>query len=85
MSLTQVLAAAKKAGVSFYLEDGKLAFKAPKGAFSASLKSQVIAVKTELVDFLKRAEEAHSGPKVLNVDHAPVSIQQQNQFTLYSR
>ncbi len=45
MNITEVLSAAKRAGITFYLEQNKLAFKAPKGAFPPELKKQVLLVK----------------------------------------
>ena len=85
MNLTEVLSAAKKAGITFYLEDNKLAFKAPKGAFTPELKKCVLSVKEELIELLSQLLSSNSGPKVLELNRAPLSRQQTSQFALYAR
>jgi amino acid adenylation domain-containing protein len=85
MTVIEVLAAAKKAGVNFYLDQGKLAFKAPKGAFTNELKQQVVLVKNELVTLLQESHERIERPIAQGQSSGPLSRQQRSQFAIYSR
>ena len=85
MMVAEVLAQAKKAGISFYLENEKLAFKGPKGAMTASLKEKIIAVKSDLVDLLAQTGATIQGPTSTGATRAPLSLQQRSQFALYAR
>lgn len=65
MTLVELLKDVKSKGITLYLKEGKLAFKAPPGAMDASLKSEIVALKPQIVDLLEKSSESRASRKKL--------------------
>ncbi|KGJ88579.1 condensation domain-containing protein, partial [Colwellia psychrerythraea] len=70
MNLVALLKEVKNKGITLYLNDGKLAFKAPAGAMNKALKSQVVALKVELVELLEKRDSTETS-KIEVIDRQP--------------
>jgi len=84
MMVSNILKEALAAGVTLYVEDGRLKFTAPKGGFPDELRAKIVQHKAEIVALLSRVEaaptnDASSSPlqRVENRDALPLSFAQQ--------
>ncbi|KGJ86780.1 non-ribosomal peptide synthetase [Colwellia psychrerythraea] len=73
MNLVALLKEVKNKGITLYLNDGKLAFKAPAGAMDKALKSQIVALKVELVELLEKRENAET-TQIEPIDRQPGDV-----------
>lgn len=63
MSLSQFLSDLRSRDITFRLDDGRLKCDAPPGAMTQELRDAVMQRKSEILDFLHRAEAVQSGPR----------------------
>ncbi|RJE73424.1 non-ribosomal peptide synthetase [Pseudoalteromonas sp. MSK9-3] len=70
MNVVELLKEANGKGIILYLEKGKLAFKAPPGAMDNTIKAQIVAMKSDIVELLE--EYATSGAPQLRARPAQV-------------
>ncbi len=84
MNVAALLARLGRADIKLSVADGKLAFDAPAGAFSAELRDEVVANKGAIIAFLGQAQ-AEAGNQIVarapGTD-APLSFQQQRLWFL---
>ncbi|VEL98332.1 acyl transferase domain-containing protein [Alteromonas sp. 76-1] len=78
MDVAEIIKKAKMAGVSLYLKDGGLAFKARKAGFTDELRSLVKSYKTDIKQYLLAKETARSSSTIKKHDllKAPLSFAQ---------
>ena len=53
MTVFELMSKLGAAGIKLWLEEDQLKFKAPKGALTKDLKDELVAKKSEVIDFLK--------------------------------
>lgn len=58
----EIYQAALSADVLLYLEDGQLAYKAPSGGLTGTLRQQILLHKTDIIEFLLAEQAATSAP-----------------------
>lgn len=57
MEVVELLSLAHQAGIRFWVQEGALKYKAPAGAFTDELKSQITANKLNIIEFLQNREQ----------------------------
>ncbi|HEY9134283.1 MAG TPA: condensation domain-containing protein, partial [Pseudomonadales bacterium] len=82
MTAHELLSKARAAGIKLWLDGDELKFKAPKGAFTPEIKSQLIKFKPEVIAFLRNAKTIDDSgkeaiPKVDDAEKYPLSFAQQ--------
>ncbi|TQV77357.1 amino acid adenylation domain-containing protein [Aliikangiella marina] len=88
MQAQDIILEAHQAGVTFYLKDGRLAYKAKKKGLSQALKSQIIEFKDEIIAYLHQSNEKqveHSLPPIKSAKRSgklPLSYAQQRLWFL---
>lgn len=60
MTVYQLLTKLGEAGISLWVEQGELRFRAPKGALTPDLREQVVAQKPELIQFLQQSRSGEA-------------------------
>jgi len=72
VNTSELLFLAARAGVEFWLDDGRLAYRAPKGAMTSDLRDAVVLHKDELISMLQRArlDAAFPAPRPAATDAA---------------
>ena len=88
MNTFQFLERMKAKGVSLWVDEGVLRYRAPKGALGAEDKQQLTARKKEITSFLAEASEVVSDrageiPKVPSGQRLPLSFAQQRLWFLH--
>lgn len=81
MTVYELMAKMGAAGIKLWVEEGQLKFKAPKGALTADLKSELIANKQSVIDFLNESNlEAGKSGSIPVVDRSkPIPLSQAQQ------
>lgn len=75
MTLVELLKDVKNKGITLYLKEGKLAFKAPPGAMDAALKELIVEHKADITDALKKFEDvADEEIKALERQHGDAVV-----------
>ena len=77
MTAHELLSKARAAGIKLWLDGDELKFKAPKGAFTPEIKSQLIKFKPEVIAFLRNAKTIDDSgkeaiPKVDDAEKYPL-------------
>lgn len=84
MNVVDLLASLAKLDIRLWLEGENLRFSAPEGAFTGSIREQVVARKSEIIEFLRQARKLNEQPiPVIERDGPlPVSFSQQRLWVL---
>jgi amino acid adenylation domain-containing protein len=80
MTVLDLIARLGSAGIRLWLEDDQLKFKAPKGALTPELRDALVAMKPQVIDFLRQTrtqgDNADRIPQAATRDSAPMTFSQ---------
>lgn len=65
MTTVEFLASLKSSGIKIWIEDDQLRYRAPKGVMTSDLKQELVERKTEILTFLKQAEDVMSDKRLV--------------------
>ncbi|MCW8997962.1 MAG: condensation domain-containing protein, partial [Kangiellaceae bacterium] len=70
MSVFSLVNKVRNKGIKLWQENGQLKFKAPKGALTQDIRSELIEKKSEIIEFLKEVSVINSIPPIKPYDRA---------------
>lgn len=89
MNTSEILIRAARDGVTFWLDDGRLAYRAPKGKMTSEFRDEIIRQKESLISMLRQGEAAaprQIEPSTISGEHGhPLSSGQERIWLIERR